>query len=203
MIKRLAFILLMVGAVSVTYSQEFSSRVWHTGWMVTVEGDTLRGELKYDMEANSIQVMREDRIYTFSSKKIMYVEFFDSVLKNYRQFYSIPYNVSYDYRAPILFEVLYEGPTTLLSREKIVIEMDPYSQSYYYTGPGSSRESVSRTYYFAFKSGEIKMYTGKKGEIFTLLPEHGDALKSYIKKNRLDLNDVRDLIRVMAFYNSI
>ncbi|UXP31445.1 hypothetical protein N6H18_13905 [Reichenbachiella agarivorans] len=202
MIKYLTFISLFF--VSWTgYSQEFSSRVWHKGWLVTMDGDTVHGDLKYDMEVNTIQILNENqKIQAYNSKKVMYVEFFDSVLKNYRKFYSIPYNVSYDFRAPILFEVLYEGPTTLLCREKIVVETDPYSQSYYGVST-VSRERVSLTYYFAFKSGEIVMYSGKKGELFTILDQRPDQIKEYIKKNRLDPNEVRDLIRIVAFYNSI
>ncbi|MCV9386233.1 hypothetical protein [Reichenbachiella ulvae] len=195
--------ILYLAFLSPLVAQDFSTRLWHKGWAVTMDGDTLRGDIKYDMEVNTIQILSDDKVYTYNSKKVMYVEFFDSLLKSYRQFYSIPYNVTGDFRAPILFEVLYEGPTTLLAREKIVLETDPYSQSYYYTGPGTTRERLSLTFFFAFKDGSIERYSGKKGELYAILDDHPGQLKDYIKKNKLDVNEVRDLVRIMAFYNSI
>lgn len=201
--KRIATAILYLILLTPAMGQDFSTRLWHRGWVVTMEGDTIHGEIKYDMEVNTVQVLVDKRVQTYNSKKVMYVEFFDTLLKSYRQFYSIPYFVTADFRAPILFEVLYEGPTTLLSREKIIMETDPYSQSYYYTGPTPTRERLSLEYYFAFKTGKIERFTGKKGELFAILNQHPDILKDYIKKNHLDINEVRDLVRITAFYNSI
>ncbi|WP_143519989.1 hypothetical protein [Reichenbachiella sp. 5M10] len=187
-----------------TKAQEFSSRVWHKGWLVTLDGDTLRGELKYDMETNTVQVLDpSQKVNTLNSKRILYFEFFDSILKNYRQFYAIPYEVRTDFRAPILFEVLYEGPTTLLCREKIVMEAEAYSQGYYYSGAMPMHEQLALTYYFAFRTGEIVQYSGKKADLFMILDLHGDQVKEYIRKNRLSVSEVRDLIRIVAFYNSL
>lgn len=191
-------------AVNVSFGQEFSSRVWHKGWIVTIDNDTIYGDIKYEMDANSIQVVADNKkVKTYSSKGIIYVQIYDTIVSNYRHFYSVPYQVSSDFRAPVLFEVLYEGPTTLLSREKIVVKTDTYNQSFYYNSPSTSSEVLEYTYYFAFSNGDIKMYTGKKGEIYTLLEKHSDKIRDYIKKNKLDTKEVRDLIRILAFYNSI
>lgn len=188
----------------ISFGQEFSSRVWHKGWLVTTSADTIYGDIKYEMEANSVQVIEDNKkVKTLSSKGVMYVQIFDNLVDNYRYFYSIPYQVSSDFRAPILFEIVYEGPTSLLSREKIVMTTDTYSQSFYYAGLNSSRETLEYTYYFAFNDGQIKNFTGKKGEIYTLLNKHSEKLRDYIKKNKLDVLDLRDLIRILAFYNSI
>ena len=56
------------------FSQEFSSEVWHDGYLVTSDQDTLSGLLKYDMEANVVQVIQNQVVKTFSSHKIFYVE---------------------------------------------------------------------------------------------------------------------------------
>lgn len=186
--------------------QEFSSRLWHEGWLVTMSGDTLKGEIKYDMPTNAVQLLvtvkNQRKILTYSSKKVMYFRIFDKLLKDYRQFYSIPYKIRSDYKAPVIFDVLYEGPMTLLTRERIVVENDPY-QSFTYGAGVASIERLVFTYYFVDKSGKIVLYEGGKGEIFEIFSKHEDKVREYIRENRLQVDEMRDLVRITAFYNSL
>ena len=202
--RLITFVFLFIFQIS--YSQDFSARMWHSGWLVTMEGDTLRGDIKYDMPNNAVQIIvekqKQKKVFTFSSKKLMYFQIFDNNLKNYRQFYSIPYRIRRDYRAPVLFEVLYEGRLTLLLRERIVIENDPY-QSYMYAGTSSTTERLVFTYYFVDRTGKIILYEGQKGEIYEIFAKHAEAVRKYVKDNKLKLDDMRDLVRVTAFYNSL
>lgn len=198
--RRLIFVLLL-GGFFVTKGQEFSNEVWHDGFLVTTSDDTVRGLLKYDMEANVVQLIQQNVVKTFSSHKIFYFEIFDNLVKNYRQFYSIPYNVNYDYKIPIIFELLYEGPLSLLAREAIVQETVSNSAAYW---AGSYvRDKVAYTFYFLDKQGNIQRFTGKKSELFGIMAKKSGDVKSFIKKNRLKTDNLRDLIRITAFYNSI
>ncbi|MFY0628562.1 MAG: hypothetical protein JXR07_19855 [Reichenbachiella sp.] len=207
-LKLIIFLVVLLGLnTTEVFSQEFSSRLWHSGWVVTMDRDTLRGEINYDIPTNSVQVMvtrqRQKKILTFSSKKLMYFQIFDATLNNYRQFYSIPYQIRSDFKAPILFEILYEGPLTLMLRERIVVESDPYQT---FTSVGSSAGSIERleyTYYFIDTKGKITFYEGGKGEIYEIFKKNSDKVKEYIKKNKLSVEDMRDLVRITAFYNSL
>lgn len=185
------------------FAQEFSSRLFHQGWLVTEDQDTVRGDIKYDMETNAVQVVIDkEKVNTYSSKKILYFEIFDNLLKTYRQFYAIPYQVESNYKVPILFEVLYEGKTSLLVREKIVMTTDPYSQAYF-NGPAASSEKLSFTYYFVDTEGNMTMYNGKKNHLFEILEDNSDQVKEYVKANRLKTDEMRDIVRITAFYNSL
>jgi len=203
-INRNLLIWMLILMASTVSGQDFPSRIWHEGWLVTADKDTVRGSIKYDMESNTVQVLvRPDKVNTYSSKKIMFFEIFDTTLSNYRQFYSIPYRVSSNYKAPILFEVLYEGPMTLLVTEKIVVENNSYNQSYYNPGPRYSRERLAYSYFFVDRKGNMKEYGGKKNEIYEILYKNSDMLKKYIKDNKLRTDKMRDLVRITAFYNSL
>lgn len=181
---------------------QFSNEVWHDGFLVTTEEDTLKGLIKYDMEANIVQlIVNKSKVRTFSSHKIFYFEIFDKVVKNYRQFYSIPYEVNYNYTIPIIFEVLYEAPLSLLSREAVVQENVPNS-SVYWSGT-ITQDKMMNTFYFLDKKGNIQLYTGKRSELLTIMARKGNDVKNFIKKNNLKTDEVRDLIRITAFYNSI
>ncbi|MEP2023457.1 MAG: hypothetical protein ABJH98_09425 [Reichenbachiella sp.] len=186
-----------------TMAQEFSSRMFHKGWLVTEDQDTVRGDLKYDMETNAVQIVIEkEKINTYSSKKILFFEIYDNILKTYRQFYAIPYQVESNYKIPILFEVLYEGKTSLLVREKIVMSSDPYNQSYFY-GPSSTSEKLAFSYYFVDTQGNMTLYNGKKNHLFEILNENSDQVKKYVKSNKLKTDNMRDIVRITAFYNSL
>lgn len=196
--KRTLAITIILMSISAS-AQKFSSEVWHKGFVVTVDQDTVRGDVRYDMETNIVLVSRNGVVQTFTSQKLFYVEIFDSLVETYRQFYSIPYNVKYDYQVPILFEVLYEGPLSLLSRESIVTET--VNSSVY--GTSFLQTVVRNTFYFLDKQGTMKVFSGRKQDLLTIMARKQGQVKDFIKKNKLDTDDVRDLIRVTAFYNSL
>jgi hypothetical protein len=109
--KVFSFVLLL--AASSISAQTFSSEVFHEGFMVTTDRDTIKGDLKYDLDANILTVINRGKTKSFSSHKVFYFEIFDQILNNYRQFYSIPYTVNIDYKIPVFFELVYEGKTIL------------------------------------------------------------------------------------------
>ncbi|MEM6831342.1 MAG: hypothetical protein AAGA66_04410 [Bacteroidota bacterium] len=184
------------------YAQQFSSEVFHKGYLVTSEGDTVKGRIKYDMEANIVSMIHEGKAKTFSSHKIYYFEINDEVLKTFRQFYSIPYNVNYGYEIPILFELLYEGPVSLLTRETLV-QQSQTTGSPYWGGTSFPRTIIQYSFYFLNTKGKINYYSGRKKDLFLILNKNQSDLKKYIKDNKLNTDDIKDLIRIAAFYNSI
>jgi len=176
--------------------------MWHDGWMVTSEQDTLKGTIKYDMAADAVQVQSEGVLKTYSSRKMLFFEIFDQSVDNYRQFYSLAYEVNYDYKVPILFEVLYEGPLTLLVREAIVEETVPQMQAFA-MGGYNTRQRLAYTYYFLDRKGNITLFNGKKGELTALMGNKIGSVREFIKDNKLKTDRMRDLVRITAFYNSL
>lgn len=200
--KKLLLTLFFLNLLLISKAQEFSSKVWHNGYLITTEQDTIRGKIKYDMETNIVQLIKDNVVKTYSSHNIFYFEIFDTVVKNYRQFYSIPYHVDYNYETPIIFEVLYEGPLSLLSREAIVQET-VNSNSAFYSGGSYVRDKISHTFYFLDKQGNITLFSGKRNDLFTIMARKSRQIKEFVKENRLKTDEIRDLIRITAFYNSI
>jgi len=179
-----------------------SSEVFHEGYLVTSERDSAKGKLKYDLETNNVTLISAGKTFSFSSQKVFYFEIFDQILNNYRQFYSIPYNVNFDYKIPVFFEVVYEGKVSLLRRERIV------SRTVNTTGGGWGGGNVLRnvieyTYYFLDDEGDIEFFSGKKRDLFIYMAGKQTEVKQFIKKNRLNVDRAADLVRIIAFYNSI
>lgn len=200
---RIIFILICIGLGNLVSAQDFSSRIWHEGRVVTSDRDTLKGKVMYNMESNSLLLMiSKKRQISFSSKKVLFFEIYDGTVKNFRQFYAIPYKVSQDFKTPIFFEVLYEGALTLLARERIIIENDVSSVSY--RGMRSGHEALEYTYYFVDKKGNMQKYdSGKKNDLYPIFIKNREKVIQFIKSNKLHIDRLRDLVRITAFYNSI
>ncbi|MDA1269046.1 MAG: hypothetical protein O2829_08135, partial [Bacteroidetes bacterium] len=58
------------------------------------------------------------------------------------------------------------------------------------------------SYYF-LKSGRMERYSGKKKELFELLPGYDKELELYMRKNRLEYDQRGDLLRITAYYNGL
>ncbi len=182
-------------------AQQFSSDFWHDGFVVTAKGDTLKGQLKYDMDTNVI-LLQNTQFKTLSSFQVFYFNIYDKLVENYRQFYSIPYRLKYDHETPVFFELLFEGPLSLLAREAIVQETVPLGNSVT-RGSTVIRNKVELNFFFVDKEGDLASFSGKKSDLYEIMSKKERKVRDFIKGNSLKTDNARDLVRITAFYNSI
>lgn len=204
------FTFLLVVPVFVATAQEFPSELWHNGVLVILEGDTLKGQIKYDLQNDIVQMNIRNTIQTFSARKIHYFEIYDETIESHRHFYALPFAVQSTYKVPLIFEVLYEGQLSLLCREEVVTESVPqynaYPYSYYGGAPfNNSRARLKYSYYFLERQGKegIQSYNLKKNELYPFFKKNQQQVKQYIKKNNLKHDSMRDLVRIVAYYNAL
>ncbi len=199
-------ILFMIWIPLQIQAQDFPSEMWHEGKVVLLSKDTIKGKIKYDLVNDLIQVEANNVLKTYSARKILFFEIFDVTINSYRQFYSLPYNVQPNYKVPLLFEVLYAGRLSLLCREEIVTETaQPYNYSPYYYSPSYSgtRTKLAYKYYFMDEKGKIILYSLKKRDLLSFFPKKRREVEQYIKKNHLKHDNMRDLVRLTAYYNAL
>jgi hypothetical protein len=190
--------LLLISACGTAHAQDFSFEQWHSGYMIIEGGDTLKGQIKYNLQTDLIQLQRENSIETYTARKVVFFEIFDVVAKEYRRFYSLPFSPTGGYRAPMFFELLTEGKMTLLARE--ALEYKTYSSFYYY---GSyTRLVLVYRYYLLEENGEIREFQGKKNDWIYAMGNYGDEVQKYVKANKLDFDDKRELTKIVEYYNS-
>ncbi len=207
--KKLFFLFLFGSYIS--YSQQFPSDFWHEGLLVNSEGDTLKGSLKYDFESQSIQLDDGQVIKAINVNNLFYFEIYDESIKDFRQFYSLMYQVGYSYNIPVLFEMMIEGKLSLMLREKIVAEStNSFFPSYYAYGlmPSFSNNygyvnRVKYDYFFLTEDGNILKFSGKKKDLYNVMNDKEDEIKKYMSDNRLNLKKMKDLARVVSYYNRI
>ncbi len=207
MIRYIVFIV----SVNITFAQQFPSDLWHPGLLVTNQGDSIKGNLKYDFENQSIQLDDGETLKAFNVNNLFFFEIYDETIRDNRQFYSLMYEVGYEYSIPVLFEMVINGKLSLLLRERIVSESTQSSFPSYYAYsmmPRFSNNSgyvnkIKYDYFFLDNDGNILKFKGKKKELYNLMNEQYHKVKSYISNNKINLKRMSDLARVVSFYNQI
>lgn len=181
-------------------AQEWAFELWHEGKIVLESGDTLRGQIKYDLQQDLLQYKQGQSIaQALTARKVLYFEIFDNTIRKYRQFFSLPYATNTDYKAPVFFELLAEGDLTLLSRE--ALEYRTYSSPYMV---GSYTRLVLVNSYFLLKeNGSIDPFEVKRAQLLSLMGRKSDKVEDYMKDNRLKVDDKYDLIQIVKFYNNL
>ncbi|MEK6781571.1 MAG: hypothetical protein AABY93_07680 [Bacteroidota bacterium] len=180
-------------------AQQFPFEYWHEGKIILDTGDTLKGTVKYDMQNDLLQFQVANQNQSFSARKVLFFEIFDGSVKQYRQFYSLPYSVSEGYKAPVFFELLTEGKITLLCRE--ALEYRNYSSSFYYFGT-TSRLVLVYKYFLLQENGNITEFVGKKGDWLDVMDKRSDDVQRYAKANKLSFEDKYELVKIISYYNS-
>lgn len=196
---KLVMVLTLMFGCSGLMAQQFPFDFWHEGKAVLESQDTLRGKIKYDPQNDLIQMEIKGRFETLTSRKVLFFEIFDQSLNNYRQFYTLPYSAIGGYRTPTFFELLTEGKITLLSKE--TLEYRNTNTGYFY-GTVSRLVLVYR-YYLLREDGSITALDGTKSQFLSLMGAKEDEVRKYMKANRLGLDRRIEIVRVLAYYNSL
>jgi len=197
---RIVGIFFLVLLTSVVYSQRFPSDFWHEGKMVLEDGDTLRGNIKYDLQNDLLQLESNNRLESFTARKVLFFEIFDKTIKRYRQFYSLPYTTSGQYKAPVFFELLSEGKITLLCRE--ALEYRNYPSTFYYYG-STTRLVLVNKFFLLKDNGTIEPFIGKRSDFIDLLGNQGEPVEKYMKGNKLNVDDKYEFAQIVSYYNSL
>ncbi len=102
LLLRSTIVILLVPQV-LAAQQKFPFDFWHDGKLVLDTRDTLRGLLKYNMQNDMVQVQSHNQLGTYTARKVVFFEIFDQTVRRYRQFYSLPYAGSGQYKTPVFF----------------------------------------------------------------------------------------------------
>jgi len=195
----IVFFLLVVGC-PLAKAQRYSFEYWHDGKAVLESGDTIKSKIKYDLSKDLIQVSVNRKIQTYSARKILFFEIFDATEKRYRQFYSMPYTTSNEYKSPIFFELLVEGKLTVLCRETLEYRTVPSS----YNTFGNTQRLVLVYHYFLLEeNGEVVDVKDTKAIWLELMGNKEEQVHKYAKENKLDFEKKYELARIISYYNSL
>lgn len=209
-----ALILLMCGNLSAQRLRfQFPSEMWHLGELTLKDGNQLEGTIKYDLQADVIQLRTDERIRTFAASQIEQFRIFQEDIGQYRTFYSISFMNDNGYKRPKLFELVFEGNTSLLAREFISITTRTARNPYFngtnrffdpYGGVRSNRvRFLDHNLYLVNSKGQISLLTTNRKDVIYSFEEKHSELKKFIKQQRLKMDKIEDVISLVQHYNQL
>ncbi|PWJ43976.1 hypothetical protein [Sediminitomix flava] len=202
--RLLVFTLLSLLFINLTSAQKFTRDVWHEGEIDLNDGSTVKGLLKIDIEKESIQLKSKGTIRSFSAQNIQAFQIIDSRSKKLRSFYALPFYTPNGYGNPHLFELLTEGETSLLVRERIVEKIESNFDPYW--GNMNSKQQYVREddFYLLKPSSSIKMVDLRNREAsLEHMKDQKEGLMAYIKQGKLKYYTRSDMIKIVNKYNQL
>ncbi len=195
-------------------AQAFPSQRWHEGEAVLKDNSIIQGQLRYDLEHDAIQVIVDGKIQTYSSQLVFKFSFLQDDIELIRTFYTLPYANQPGYKSiPRFFEVIIEGKMTLLAREyvaQITTSTGGARFNRYRNHPlaRTTPSTVTRNYltykmFFLDHKGNLTEYGGRKKDLYYVLNESQGELKKFVKTNRLKIDKLEDVAKLVAHYNTL
>lgn len=172
---------------------------WHPGTVVFINGDSVKGKVKYNFDQNIVQLSYQDRIYSYTPQKVDHFYFYDitndSLKRNIKTF---DYNKTENYIIPIFFEILVDKKRPLLRRESVVVR----------TNAGVMMQGFTNTYrvldyeYYYRTNDKISDVPGRRRKLAKSFGSEWRAILDYMKDNNLRATNQRHLIKLYNYFNN-
>lgn len=207
--KKVAFVLSILMMLITFYSlQSFSQTndVWHRGMVKLKSGDIIQGEISYDFQYDNVRI-REDRNGAFTVYSPFQVDkfsFMDTTYKVPRDFYSIPYQREKNFIAYHFFEVLIEGPVTLLSQEFVVERVGNVYRAVGLKRHPSYADAMLKDRFFIMNDRGFFMLNDPERDLHRFLDSSIIQGMAFYKKNKfMNLNTRPAMMAFITHYNQL
>lgn len=174
------------------------------GYLVLEEGDTLQGQFNLKLEDNLVQLLETESVKTYSAKQLKSVCLFDDEAGLERYYYPFPYKLISSYKMPVLFEMMFSGKyLSLLQRERVIAETVPMYDFYMGRTFYATRNRVKSELFLMWNEDKIRRFNNSRKELFSWLNDEQKAIKSYMKENKLSVNNRQDVRKIVEYYNQL
>lgn len=214
--------LALIALFSLQLSAQQPSDEWYVGGVKLTDNSYRRGQVKYDLKRDIVQLRVDDLTETYSPRQLISfnVASFTDEDRKARQgltpsktFYSLPLINKNGYKQLHFFEVVVEGKATLLAREyeKNIIANNGQRvikgrsvKGAVVSDPEELIESeLAHHMYIGTLDGTIRKLPLKRKGVLALFNDHQSSLKEFIKQEELFLNKLPDMARLFRYYNSL
>lgn len=208
-------LLMMLGMGLSALGQQFPSERYHLGSVTLNDGTVLTGRIKYDLDADVILLVENEnsKVATISANQFRSFFINSASGKGLRKFYSVPVVNQTGYKRPMIFELIQEGGKSLVAREYIATRTRTSSRS-------SFRRSIHDPFYDPFnttyayrylaynlwlidENAELSQVGNTRNEVLRAFEDHQTELRKYIKREKLRMDRLEDLTKLVVYYNEL
>lgn len=198
--------LLILLAFSLISGNLIGKSNWEPGVVYLQNKEALKGKIFFNQQLDLVQCEVDGKIKTFAPNQVRLFQFYDQDLAANRVYTPVDENYPY-YRRLSFYEVLVTGEITLLRKERYAVkELQPEFDSHLGREAfiqKSAKEPVRVFDYFIFYDNRIDKIRNFENETMTLMFDQIEAVKKFIKSEKLNTEKVNDQIIVLEYYNKL
>jgi len=175
---------------------------WQYGYFIMTDGYTSdEYQLKYDLENHNLEIMVKNKTKVLDLGRLDSFKWFD-IENNRTSIFSNCDNFKID-EIPLIgvFEILYMGKVSLLSKTEFKIKKATYNIALD-IGDRSDKVLKQKEYYYSSDNNVYELGTSKS-DIMEVFIDKSEEIKRFIGEEKLKLKKENDLIKAFAFYNSL
>lgn len=175
--------------------------LWCDGKLLLENGQTLEGELSYDLKFEVVRVKNNGMTQAFTAESIAYFELFDPIKQIHRKYVSVDTPVYPNYQRRAFFEVISHGELAMLRKSEYVrrprITEDMRAPHIYLN------TVCKHTYFMHEENSGLTLINDFEEEILPLMHRYEDEVEKYIKRCKLKMKKVHEQLRVVNLYNML
>ncbi|MBC7920741.1 MAG: hypothetical protein H7Z75_06575 [Ferruginibacter sp.] len=177
---------------------------WHPGLVVLHSGNTVRGALCFDAQAELVRCQTGEVVRVYSALQVKSFRFQELQPDVSRQFISVPYQHPSGYAHTSFFEIVISGPITVLRKYRPGIHPKTNPKFMRVDNRwGFSNHLTGFDYYVKGPEG-LKRVRNFRKEIFPLiLGEYPSEITRFVRESRLKMYRQSSKIIVVQHYNHL
>jgi len=165
------------------------------GSVITKNGKKYNGEFRYDLYADQIEFKLDGDIYWIANPELMeYIKIDDKLFVYYDKDMTDSKNGFY-------YQVLVMGECKLLYRKGINLKEAEPPKPYVDAKPATFIDR--KPLYYIQKGIAYPQRVSNKGDLLENLSDKKQEVSTFIKKNKISVNNKDELINLIEFYNSL
>ncbi len=155
---------------------------------------------RYEIYLNQIEIKTTEDIKVLDGQRVRSFVWVDNVSQSAHYFVNArDYEVEDDSQVTGFFEVLSEGPVTLLSRTTIYVKEPTYNVAF--DMGNRDTKVVKKAIFYYLDGATVRQLPTSKKRLLSIFPVGGDVIDDFIKTNQLSLKDAIHLQILFDHYN--
>ena len=163
--------------------------------LVTVDDSDLKGHLRYNIYDDEMEFVRENNLY-YLVKEIGRKVYFEDIKSTYKL---LRFNQELHY-----FKVLAEGNYMLLAKHRVrYFEARPAESGYDKAKPAKYKRLKDELYLATGHKIVTKITGIKKADFINFFGGRSSEMETFMKRNKLSYKKVKDLQKIIGYYNTL
>lgn len=177
---------------------KLNKQLWNEGEVKLKNGQSFSGKIYYHEENQVVYVSNNGRVKALSAQNLKGFSFYDSFLSISRSYLSIIPGNGQSGNKNYIFEIVMQGPLTLLRQQKNSVGYEGYFDE----GIKQFIGYTSHFKYYFYYDGKIYPIRNFKKQFIGLIGNSFKKIDSFIKQRNIKFNNIPHQLLLIQYYNS-